>query len=437
MVPALRAEGEDDVAELAAAVHEAAQGRARSPGARAGARPRRSRAPRSRRRRSSRDSQPNPAASGKTASRAFGVSRRWPESGSRAVKPDASSISRRAASFAIPKPPPCLRAKAATVRSASPSSSGVRSPRRSASQSRSAPGGAARSASVSACPLPRRGRRSTQRARPPPRRRRSRRGSRRRRRSPPRPGTAAAALRRSSRSAPPRRARRRGSSGVLSHRSARAAARSAAGSRLRPCRGRRSRPGRRRRAGARARAGRARRRSRPRSRGRSAGRPGSRSARRGSARPRRPGRRRCPGPGRGRRGTRGARAGLRLGGADHDDAVHRVGEATRPLLDDLADERLPERRLAAGGELSAEIATEVAELLVADVAGELGPRLSAPPRRTRAAAAASPPASARAGRPRPVDRALDERQRLLLSTEPEHERRRSACPASRLLARTG
>ena len=59
--------------------------------------------------------------------------------------------------FAIPKPPPRRSANAAIARSASASASGRRSPARSASQSSRRPGGASRSASVSAWPLPRRG----------------------------------------------------------------------------------------------------------------------------------------------------------------------------------------------------------------------------------------------------------------------------------------
>src|SRR5215210_5455903 len=108
-----------------------------------------------------RTSQPNPGASGKQASRAAAESARWPESGSRASNPHRARTSARAARFAIPKPPPCRSAKAAMARSASSSRSGERSPSRSASQSRSGPGGASRSVSVSACPLPRRGRRTT------------------------------------------------------------------------------------------------------------------------------------------------------------------------------------------------------------------------------------------------------------------------------------
>ena len=107
-----------------------------------------------------RTSQPKPGASGKQASRAAGESARWPESGSRASKPLSVRTSARAARLAIPKPPPCRSANAAIARSA-PSSSGARSPSRSASQSSSAPGGASRSASVSAWPLPSRGSRTT------------------------------------------------------------------------------------------------------------------------------------------------------------------------------------------------------------------------------------------------------------------------------------
>ena len=68
-------------------------------------------------------------------------------------------------------------------------------------------------------------------------------------------------------------------------------------------------------------------------------------------------------------------AGLRLRGADHDHAVHRLAEIAGSLLDDLSLERVPERGLAAGDELTPEIAAEIAELLVPDVAGELLARL--------------------------------------------------------------
>ena len=109
-------------------------------------------------------------------------------------KPDASRISRRAASFAIPKPPPCRRANAATARSRVAveqrpqvaAEVGVAEQERA----RAAP---SRSASVSAWPLPRRGSRST-RAPAASARRRSRRASRRRRRSPPRSGNCRAEL---------------------------------------------------------------------------------------------------------------------------------------------------------------------------------------------------------------------------------------------------
>ena len=74
-------------------------------------------------------STPKPAASGKQAARAAGERTRWPESGSRVVRPVASRISRRADPFASPKPPPCVRANPATTRSPSASTSGVRSPR--------------------------------------------------------------------------------------------------------------------------------------------------------------------------------------------------------------------------------------------------------------------------------------------------------------------
>src|SRR4051794_5247931 len=105
-----------------------------------------------------RTSQPNPAASGKHASRALGESERWPDSGSVGVKPDNARTSVRPARLAIPKPPPWRSAKATIARSPSAAPSFARSPSRSASTRRSRPAGASRSASVSACPLPRAGR---------------------------------------------------------------------------------------------------------------------------------------------------------------------------------------------------------------------------------------------------------------------------------------
>src|SRR6185312_3830435 len=108
-----------------------------------------------------RTSQPKPGAKGKHVSRASGESARWPESGSHSSIPPSTLTRVRALRFAIPKPPPSRRSNAAIARSASLSSSGARSPTRSASQSTRRPGGASRSASVSAWPLPRRGSRTT------------------------------------------------------------------------------------------------------------------------------------------------------------------------------------------------------------------------------------------------------------------------------------
>ena len=71
-----------------------------------------------RRRSSSPPRQPNPAANGKQASRArLGQQALARERLAARRSRTARRISRRAASFAIPKPPPCLRAKAAIVRS--------------------------------------------------------------------------------------------------------------------------------------------------------------------------------------------------------------------------------------------------------------------------------------------------------------------------------
>ena len=131
-------------------------GRARSRGARGRARSPRPRGRHGRRRSSSCVSTPKPIATGNTAERARAVRWRCPESGSRGASPQRSLISERAAVFASPRPPPTRAANAAIVSSASDSTSGRRSPRRSASQSRSGPGSSCRSASVSAWPLPRR-----------------------------------------------------------------------------------------------------------------------------------------------------------------------------------------------------------------------------------------------------------------------------------------
>src|SRR6266508_1584514 len=108
-----------------------------------------------------RTSHPNPGAAGKHVFRAAGESERWPESGSRVSSPAKRAIKLRAIRFATPKPPPTRSANTAMFRSAPFSTSGARSPDRSASQSRRKPGAAARSAADSACPFPRRRRRST------------------------------------------------------------------------------------------------------------------------------------------------------------------------------------------------------------------------------------------------------------------------------------
>ena len=68
----------------------------------------------------------------------------------------------------------------------------------------------------------------------------------------------------------------------------------------------------------------------------------------------------------------GAVARLRLAGPHDDDAVDRLAQVALAHLDQLGLERVPERRRTAGGELAAEIAAEVPELVVADVAAELG-----------------------------------------------------------------
>ena len=73
------------------------------------------------------------------------------------AKPERAAISERAAPLVIPNPPPIRSENAATATSYPASSSGARSPSRSASQRSSGPGGAARSAAVSASPFPSRG----------------------------------------------------------------------------------------------------------------------------------------------------------------------------------------------------------------------------------------------------------------------------------------
>ena len=75
-----------------------------------------------------RTSQPNPGASGKHAARARSLRRRWPESGSRAVKPVRRWMSSRATRLAMPNPPPTRCVNAATRRSASPSEGAQRPP---------------------------------------------------------------------------------------------------------------------------------------------------------------------------------------------------------------------------------------------------------------------------------------------------------------------
>ena len=54
------------------------------------------------------------------------------------------------------------------------------------------------------------------------------------------------------------------------------------------------------------------------------------------------------------------------------DAVDRLAQVALAHLDELGLERVPERRGTAGGELAAEVAAEVTELVVADIAAELG-----------------------------------------------------------------
>ena len=110
------------------------------------------------------------------------------------------------------------------------------------------------------------------------------------------------------------------------------------------------------------------------------------------------------------------------GSADRITTTPSTGsrEVARLLLDDLAHERVPERRLAAGHELAAEIAAEVAELLVADVAGELGPRLQRRLDRLEPQRQHDRPHPRDLAAASSLDRALDERQRLLLDRS-EHE----------------
>src|SRR5918993_1332965 len=313
-------------------------------------------------------SQPKPAASGKSVVRAFCVSRRWPESGSRASYPETSRMSRRPAPFAIPKPPPCLRANAATVTSASPPRSGRRSPRRSASHSRRSPLTATRSPSVSAWPLPRRGSRITR---------------------APAASAAAAVVSREPSSATITSTPgnwRRSSSIVVPIRasSSRAATRTVSGL---------STPGRNRldrrqdavgRVADAVVAGRVEVGEHEQHRERADRRvdavdggeavaledgdgalldPRRLDAHHGDA---------CApealvDPGQ----EPGASPCLRLGRPQDDHAVHRLGEPSFPDLDDLALERVPKRCLVPGGELAAEVPAEVAELIVADVAAEL------------------------------------------------------------------
>ena len=162
MVRALRPEGEQRGRGAAGRGGRSHAGRARWRGARAASRPPRSPSPARIASIVIAVSQPKPAASGKTAvARLLGQTPLPRERLARRDSPTASRIRRRAASFAIPKPPPCFCAKAAIARSLSPSSSGVRSPRRSASQRRRSPGAASRSPSVSAWPFPRCGSRTT------------------------------------------------------------------------------------------------------------------------------------------------------------------------------------------------------------------------------------------------------------------------------------
>ena len=89
-------------------------------------------------------------------------------------------------------------------------------------------------------------------------------------------------------------------------------------------------------------------------------------------------------------------------------------EVAARCFDDLRLEGVPERRLAAGDELAREVATEIAELLVPDVAGELlarlQSRLDGVETKRRRDGAHPRDASARVV----VDRRLHEVQRLLI-----------------------
>ena len=161
VVHAQRARREHRVDELAAAVEEAARVTAGCAVLEIAARsPRRAR-PRVRRRSSSASRRRSRGASGKTAARAAAERARCPESGSAASKPERSRISARAVALRDPEAAALTPGERRRSSSPSPGTSGVRSPRTSASTSSSAPGGAARSAAESAWPLPRRGRRRT------------------------------------------------------------------------------------------------------------------------------------------------------------------------------------------------------------------------------------------------------------------------------------
>ena len=156
MVRCLRAEREQDVAELARRGARTRAGRGRSRGGGAGARPPRpSSAGRGRRRASSSPRSRTRPRSGSTRAPRRRRQRALPRErlAQLASRREPKQLARRSR-LTMPNPPPCLSAKAAIARSASLSRSGRRSPARSASQSSSGPSGASRSARAAPGPFP-------------------------------------------------------------------------------------------------------------------------------------------------------------------------------------------------------------------------------------------------------------------------------------------
>ena len=100
-----------EIGELAAAMEEAAGGRARCCGARGRARPPPRRGLLWRRRSSCASRRRNPPQPESRRARAAGVRCRCPDSGSRTSTPPSGRTSRRATPLASPKPPPSRRAK--------------------------------------------------------------------------------------------------------------------------------------------------------------------------------------------------------------------------------------------------------------------------------------------------------------------------------------